>query len=174
PTETAATETTPEHQRYSTDPFDPNFRFISTWNEEQRANYLTTAGIPLSANLFDLYESVEHAEFARPMEQLQVRLRQRGLEGQVDRIMNHRDAALLESVAVAPFEDRRRNLENAMRFLRDSGEEEEFLEWVNEILQTTLLRSQVLMEEVPIQRLLEAGDVVGHAFIQMERAINPW
>ena len=168
----AAAETTPEHPRYSTDPFDPNFRFIVPWNEEERAEYIASEF--MGANFFDLYESVEHAEFMRPMEQLKVRLRQRGLEDQVDRIMHHHDAEVPATVAVAPFDNSRRNFENVISFLRDSGEEEEFVEWVNKILQKVLLRSQVFMEEVPIQILLEAGDLVGYTYIQMECAINPW
>ncbi|KAF2130301.1 hypothetical protein P153DRAFT_384580 [Dothidotthia symphoricarpi CBS 119687] len=148
-------------QQYSSDPFAPNYRHICPWSAQEKAEYIATWPVPLQPNFWEVYESAEHAEWTRPRDQLDVLLRERGLEEVCNTILYSEQKT--EHGTDMGMDERQ---ERVRELLRDAGELA-LLEKAEKIWRMMAERNDVQKGKKSIEHLFEIGDEAGFRWLKM-------
>ncbi|KAH7089993.1 hypothetical protein FB567DRAFT_568684 [Paraphoma chrysanthemicola] len=162
PTDTASTTTNllKKEQPYSSDPFAPNYRHFFP-SEQQKAEW-------------EIFESVEHAEYSRTKDQLDVLLRERRLYEHFYEILYSTLESAGDDKTEALEPQTRDRVVEAREYLQTAGDSEPLLWRAEEIWRLNKWRQPVNRGDVKVEKLLEVGDVIGYNWIRMMQGVHDW
>jgi hypothetical protein len=175
PTDTASTTANllKEEQPYSRDPFAPNYRYLG-FTEQQKAGWVEEWPFPLVPNYWEIIGSVEHAEYSRTKDQLDVLLRERGLYEHFYEILYGPFKSAGDDKTEALEPQTRDRVAEAREYLKTAGDSEPLLWRAEEVWRLNKWRQPVNRGDVKVEKLLEVGDVIGYNWIRMLQGIHDW